>query len=158
MSWFDEAVARRQRAQRTDASRNRKGKHEPEPDPVDQVRMQQQEVEALNPLMERLLSEYGERVFGKGLLQKRYIVRLERPGKSKSLGKSWNWHWHLDSLVKDMSSVEVHPTFDADGMIQSFLLISGHKRVKTTSADEAILKEALVSLYLDGTLPQSLNG
>ena len=108
--------------------------------------MQQQEVEALNPLMERLLSEYGEHVFGKSLLQKRYIVRLERPGKS--LEKSWNWHWHLDSLVKDRNGVEVHPTFDANGIIQGFLLISGRKRVQTTSADEAALKEALVSLYL----------
>jgi hypothetical protein len=142
MSWFDEAVARRQRAQR--AGESRKGKYEP--DPVDQARLQQQEVEALNPLMERLLSEYGEHVFGKSFLQKRYLVRLERPGKS--LEKSWNWHWHLDSLVKGMSSVEVHPNFDAEGMIHGFLLISGHKRVETTSADEVALKEALVSLYL----------
>jgi len=108
--------------------------------------MQQQEVEALNPLLERLLSEYGEHVFGKSLLQKRYIVRLERPGKS--LEKSWSWHWHLDSLVKDRNGVEVHPNFDANGIIQGFLLISGRKRVQTTSADEAALKEALVSLYL----------
>jgi len=142
LSWFDEAVARRQRAQR--AGESRKGKHES--DPVDQARMQQQEVEALNPLMERLLSEYGEHVFGKSFLQKRYLVRLERPGKS--LEKSWHWHWHLDSLVKGMSSVEVHPNFDAGGMIQGFLLVSGHKRVEATSADETALKEALVSLYL----------
>ena len=142
MSWFDEAVARRQRAQR--AGEPRKGKRER--DPLDHAHMQQQEVEALNPLLERLLSEYGEHVFGKSLLQKRYIVRLERPGKS--LEKSWSWHWHLDSLVKDRNGVEVHPTFDANGIIQGFLLISGRKRVQTTSADEAALKEALVSLYL----------
>ncbi len=119
-----------------------KRKHEP--DLQDQVRMQQQEVEALNPLMERLMSEYGEHVFGKSFLQKRYLVRLERPGKS--LEKSWNWH--LDSLVKGMSSIEIHPNFDDGGMIQGFLLISGHKRVEATSADETAIKEALVSLYL----------
>jgi hypothetical protein len=33
-------------------------------------------------------------------------------------------------------------------MIHGFLLISGHKRVEATSADEAAIKEALVSLYL----------
>ncbi len=104
------------------------------------------EVEALHPLMERLLSEYGERVFGKNFLQKRYLIRLERPGKNHA--KSWQWHWHLDSLVKDVSSIEVHPTFDATGMIQGFLLISGQKRVETTSTEEATLKEALVALYL----------
>jgi hypothetical protein len=54
----------------------------------------------------------------------------------------------LDSLVKDRNGVEVHPNFDANGIIQGFLLISGRKRVETTSADEAALKEALVSLYL----------
>src|SRR2546430_12566802 len=112
MSWFDEAVARRQRAQR--AGESRKGQHEP--DPVNQAHVQQQEVGALNPLMERLLSEYGERVFGRSFLEKRYLVRLVRPGKS--LEKSWHWHWQLDSLVKGMSSVEVHPNFDAGGMIQ----------------------------------------
>ncbi|HZU03785.1 MAG TPA: hypothetical protein VFA10_29240 [Ktedonobacteraceae bacterium] len=142
MSWFDEAVARQQRAQRM--SESRKAAHEP--DPIDRTRRQQQEVEALNPLMGRLLSEYGERVFGKSLLQKRYLVRLERPGKSRE--KSWNWHWHLDSLTKHMSSVEVYPNFDTAGMIQGFLFISGHKRVEITTADEATLKEALVALYL----------
>jgi hypothetical protein len=140
MSWFDEAVARRQQAQR--AGEPGKGKR----DPIDLAQKQQQEVEALNPLLERLLSEYGERVFGKNLLQKRYIVRLERPGKS--LEKSWNWHWHLDSLVKGSEGVEVYPTFDVRGIIRGFLLRSGRKRVETTSADEAALKEALISLYL----------
>lgn len=140
MSWFDEAVARRQQAQR--AGKSGKGKR----DSIDHAQTQQQEVEALNPLLERLLNEYGERVFGKSLLQKRYIVRLEHPGKS--LEKSWNWHWHLDSLVKGSNGVEVYPTFDDNGIIQGFLLRSGRKRVETTSADEVALKEALVSLYL----------
>jgi hypothetical protein len=140
MSWFDEAVARQQQALR--AGEPGKGKR----DPTDHAQMQQQEVEALNPLLERLLSEYGERVFGKSLLQKRYIVRLERPGKS--LEKSWSWHWHLDSLVKGSNGVEVYPTFDDNGIIRGFLLRSGRKRVEITSADEVALKDALVSLYL----------
>lgn len=117
-----------------------------ERDQQDCARIQLQEVEALNPLMESLLSEYGEHVFGKSLLQKRYIVRLERPGKSRE--KSWNWHWHLDSLVKDRSGVEVHPTFDAHSLIQGFIMVSGHRRVEITVTDEAALKDALVSLYL----------
>ena len=142
MSWFDEAVARQQRVQRM--SESSKTAHEPEA--LDYTRMQQQEVEALNPLMERLLSEYGERVFGKSLLQKRYLVRLERPGKSHE--KSWNWHWHLYSLTRHMSSVEVYPNFDTAGMIQGFLFMSGHKRVEISATDEATLKEALVVLYL----------
>jgi hypothetical protein len=142
MSWFDEAVARQQRAQR--ASRLGKGKRER--DPLDHAHVEQQEVETLNPLLERLLSEYGEHVFGRSLFQKRYIVRLERPGKNRE--KSWTWHWHLDSLVKGSNGVEVHPIFDRNGIIQGFLLISGRKRVEATSADEATLKEALVSLYL----------
>lgn len=142
MSWFDEAVARRQRAQRAGMSAKEKHKL----DPVSRAQMQQQEVEALHPLVERLLSEYGEHVFGKNFLQTRYLVRLERPGKN--FEKSWHWHWHLDSLVKDKNSLEVHPTFDSTGIIQGFLLISGRKRVEATSADEDTLKEALVSLYV----------
>lgn len=142
MNWFDEAIASRQRAKRVGES----GKEKQKLDPVGRAQMQQQEVEALHPLLERLLTEFGEYVFGKNLLQKRYLVRLERPGKN--LEKSWNWHWHLDSLVKDKNSLEVHPTFDTTGVIQGFLLISGRKRVEATSADEAALKEALVSLYV----------
>ena len=142
MSWFDEAVARKQREQRVNTSRQRKQ----EPAPANLAQAQQREVEAFTPLLERLLSEYGERVYGKSLLQKRFLIRLERPGKNRD--KAWTWHWHLYSLVKDMQSVEVHPHFDATGMIQSFSLISGNKRIETTSADESSLKEALVSLYL----------
>lgn len=142
MSWFDEAVARKQREQRTEESRQ--GRREPESGNV--TLRQQQEVEALNPLLERLLSEYGERVFGRSFLQKRFIVRLERPGKS--LEKSWNWHWHLDSLVKDLSSVEVNPVFASDGMIRGLLFTSAQKRMEAAGADEDAIKEVLVALYL----------
>ncbi len=142
MSWFDEAVARRQRAQHADKS----GKERHASNPADLALRQQQEVEALNALMERLLSEYGDHVFGRSFLQKRFMVRLERPGKSNE--KSWNWHWHLHSLVKGLGSVEVHPNFAADGMIQGFLLMSDYKRVEVVSVDEAAIKEGLVTLYL----------
>lgn len=142
MSWFDEAVARKQREQRVTETSQKKQ----EPVPTNVTEVQQREVEAFNPLLERLLSEYGERVYGKSMFQKRFLVRLERPGKSHD--KAWSWHWHLDSLVKNMQSVEVHPHFDAAGMIQGFLLISGSKHIETTSADEPSLKEALVSLYV----------
>ena len=142
MSWFDEAVARKQREQRVTESSQKKQ----ESVPANPAQAQQREVEMFNPLLERLLSEYGERVYGKNLFQKRFLVRLERPGKNRD--KAWTWHWHLDSLVKNMQSVEVHPHFDATGMIQRFLLISGNKHIETTSADESSLKEALVSLYM----------
>ena len=142
MNWFDEAVARKQREQRVTKTSQKKQV----PTPANMIQAQQQEVEAFNPLLERLLSEYGERVYGKSLLQKRFLVHLERPGKSRD--KAWTWHWHLNSLVKNINSVEVHPNFDATGMIQNFILVSGDKHIETTSADEPSIKEALVSLYL----------
>lgn len=142
MNWFDEAVAKKQRAQRV----NESGKQRQEPVHANPTQTQQQEVEAFNPLLERLLSEYGERVYGKNMFQKRFLVRLERPSKSRN--KAWTWHWHLNSLVKNIHSVEVHPHFDATGTIQSFLFISGEKQIETTSVDEPAIKEALVSLYL----------
>ncbi len=142
MSWFDEAVARRQRVQHADEL----DKSRSVSNSAEFTQHQQQEVALLNSLLTRLLSEYGEHVFGKSLLQKRFLVRLERPGKN--LEKSWTWHWHLDSLVKGMNSVEVHPNFASDGTIQGFLLLSGCKRVEVADADEAALKDALVSLYL----------
>ena len=141
MSWFDEAVARKQREQRVT------GQKKQEPVPTNVTEVQQREVEAFNPLLERLLSEYGERVYGKSMFQKRFLVRLERPGKNRD--KAWTWHWHLYSLVKNIQSVEVHPHFDASGMIQHFSFISDNKRIETTSAEESSLKEALVSLYME---------
>ena len=141
MSWFDEAVARKQREQRVT------GQKKQESVPTNLAQVQQREVETFNPLLERLLSEYGERVYGKSMFQKRFLVRLERPGKNRD--KAWTWHWHLYSLVKNMPSVEVHPHFDATGMIQSFSLVSGDKHIETTSAEESSLKEALVSLYME---------
>jgi hypothetical protein len=142
MSWFDEAVARRQRTQHADEL----DKSRFVANSAEFTQRQQQEVALLTPLLTRLLSEYGEHVFGKSLLQKRFLVRLERPGKN--LEKSWTWHWHLDSLVKGMNSVEVHPNFAFDGTIQGFLLLSAGKRVEVADADEAALKDALVSLYM----------
>ncbi len=141
MSWFDEAVARRQREQRAAASaQNQK------PPATSLVEREQQEVEMLNPLLQRLLTEYGEHVFGKSLLQKRFLVRLERPGKSGA--KAWNWHWHLNSLSRDMTGIEVHPRFDAEGTIQSLELQSKDRQVEITNMSEEAIQEGLVSLYL----------
>ncbi|GAC1430228.1 MAG: hypothetical protein NVS4B1_27020 [Ktedonobacteraceae bacterium] len=140
MSWFDEAVARRQREQRV-AAQNQTMVRSATP-----ALRQQQEVEALNPLLQRLLAEYGEHVFGKSLLQKRFLVRLERPGKSGE--KTWNWHWHLNSLTRDMHGIEVHPCFDAEGTIQGLELQSKARCVEIPSIDEAAIQEGLVSLYL----------
>jgi len=142
MSWFDEAVARRQREQHAAASaQNKDTIHSADP-----VVRQQQEVEMLNPLLQRLLTEYGEHVFGKSLLQKRFLVRLERPGKSGK--KAWNWHWHLNSLTPAMNGIEVHPHFDARGTIQSLELQSKDRRVEITDLSEEAIQEGLVSLYL----------
>jgi hypothetical protein len=142
MSWFDEAVARRRRMQR--AANPAKARQEA--NPVDWSVRQRQEVEALHPLMERLLSEYGDHVYGRSFTQKRYVVRLEHPGKSRQ--KSWNWHWHLDSLVRNLSGVEVHPCFANNNTLHKLVLMSGHKRIEVNSLEEDAIKEALVSLYL----------
>ena len=142
MSWFDEAVARRQRAERAAASRQAKKNA----GPVEPLVRQQQEVEAFDPLVQRLLGEYGDRVYGRSFTQKRFLLRLERPGKSGE--KSWNWHWHLYSLVKHLASVELHPLFTDEGLIRGFELTSGQKRVELASADEDALKEGLVALYM----------
>ncbi|QBD78522.1 hypothetical protein EPA93_22010 [Ktedonosporobacter rubrisoli] len=150
MSWFDEAVARRQRALRAaeaEKTRSQAGSSDPH-------KRQQQEVEAFDPLLQRLLTEYGEHIFGRSFLQKRFIVRLERPASVHVLGdprgrpKSWNWHWHLDSLVRHMPGVEMHPRFAADGTIHGFILLCGKKRVEISTTDEEAIKEGLVSLYL----------
>lgn len=142
MSWFDEAVARHQREQRaaTSAQQKKQGKT------VEPLMRQKEEVEALDSLIQRLLSEYGEHLYGKGLVQKRFLVRLERPAKSAK--RSWNWHWHLYSLVKGKASIELHPIFDEEGVIQSFTASSGEKRVEIASADEQAIKDGLVALYL----------
>lgn len=142
MSWFDEAVARRRRAERAAESAQAKGGKSP----AEPLMRQQQEVEAFDPLIQRLLNEYGERVYGKSFFQKRFLVRLLHPGKAGK--KSWNWYWHLYSFVKDMASVELHPTFNAEGVIQSFTLQSGQKRVEIPTADEDDIKEGLVTLYM----------
>jgi hypothetical protein len=141
MSWFDEAVARRQREQRAAASARNQDERSANP----AVR-QQQEVEALHPLLLRLLTEYGEHVYGQSLFQKRFLVRLERPGNSGK--KAWNWHWHLNSLVPTMKGIEVHPRFDAEGSIQGFELQSRERCVEVTGIDETAIQEGLVSLYL----------
>lgn len=142
MSWFDEAVARRQREQRAAASAQPKKKS----DALEPLQRQRQEVEALDPLLQRLLSEYGEHVYGKNLFQKRFLIRLEPPGKNSE--RAWNWHWHLYSLVRDKASVEVAPNFNEAGFIEGFVLTSGRKRTEVASVDEVALKDGLVSLYL----------
>ena len=139
MSWFDEAVARCQRAAASAHNQERRLSTDP------MVR-QQQEVELLNPLLQRLLTEYGEHVFGKSFLQKRFLVHLERPGKSGD--KTWNWHWHLNSLARDMNGIEVHPHFDAVGIIQSIELQGKGRHVEITDISEEAIQEGLVSLYL----------
>ena len=142
MSWFDEAVARRQRAQRAAAS----AKASAESGSFDPLVRQKQEVEAFDPLIQRLLYEYGEHVFGKSFVQKRFMIRLERPGKNNE--KSWDWHWYLYSLVKNMDSLKMYPTFNAEGIMQGFVLMSGRKSLAIESTEESAIKEGLVSLYL----------
>ena len=140
MSWFDEAVAQRHLAQRDAASIKIKSE-------ANATSLQQgREVEAFAPLIERLLSEYGEATCGKPMLRKNFLVQLERPGKA--VGKFWNWHWHLYNLAKPRESVEVHPDFTPDGMIQGFTFTREKKHIKILGTDKSALKEALVSIYL----------
>jgi hypothetical protein len=138
-------VAKRQREQHATAPH----KTEADTQSLDLQQRQQREVEAFDPLIQRLLAEYGEHVFGKSLLQKRFLVRLERPGgRPGARGKTWNWHWHLYSLARGMQGVEMHPLFAADGMIEGFLLACGAKRIEAIPASEETIKEGLVSLFL----------
>jgi hypothetical protein len=142
MSWFDEAVARRQREQRIASS------SQPEHASLKEVvqERQREEVLAFDALMQRLLGEYAGHVYGKSLFQKRFLIRLERPGTNNR--RTWDWHWHLYSLVRGQNSVEVQPQFSETGTIQGFMLISGHKHVVVSSANEAALKDGLVALYM----------
>jgi hypothetical protein len=77
------------------------------------------------------------------MLQKRFIIRLEAPGKSAE--KSWNWHWHLYSLVKQSASIELHPHFSADGTIEGFTILKGSKCIEVTGCAEEDLKEGLIN-------------
>jgi hypothetical protein len=142
MSWLDEAVSQRRLAQRNAEST----KAMTDSDASTLPQRQQQSVEALDPLVQRLLSEYGEFAFPKNFFLKRFLVRLERPGHNAE--KSWSWHWHLYSLVKHVESIEVHPRFAADGAIKGLTLLKGQKRVEVDGSDETDLKEGLVSMYL----------
>jgi hypothetical protein len=142
MSWLDEAVARRHLVQRNAES----SKATPGDDASTLPQRQQQSVEAFDPLIQRLLAEYGEFAFPKSFFQKRFLVRLEHPGQSAE--KSWNWHWHLYSLIKHVQSIEVHPRFATDGTIKGFTLLKGQKCVEVDSCDETALKDGLVSTYL----------
>jgi hypothetical protein len=144
MSWLDEAVSRRRLAQRNAEST----KAIPEEDASTLPQRQQQSVEAFDPLIQRLLTEYGEFAFPKNFFQKRFLIRLERPGHNAE--KSWHWHWHLYSLTKHTQSIEVHPRFAPDGMIIGFTLLKGHQRIEVEGNDETPLKEGLVSLYMQG--------
>jgi hypothetical protein len=142
MSWFDEAVAQRRLAQRDAASTKIKSA-------ADATTLQQKqwrEVETFAPLIQRLLSEYGEATSGKTMLRKNFLVQLERPGRGA--GKFWNWHWHLYNLARPRESVEVHPNFAPDGIIQGFTFIRGKRHIQILGTDESILKEGLVSIYL----------
>ena len=142
MSWFDEAVARHQRERRAAEVAQQKQQG----GVTEVLARQKEEVETLDPLIQRLLSEYGEHLYGKGMLQKRFLVRLERPGNNAE--RSWNWHWHLYSLVKGKASIELSPTFNELGVIQGFIAISDQKRVEIAAADEQAIKDGLVALYL----------
>lgn len=142
MSWFDEAVARHQRERRATESAQQKKQG----DEAAVLMRQKEEVEALDPLLQRLLAEYGEHLYGKGLVQKRFLVRRERPGKGAE--RSWNWHWHLYSLVKGKASIELHPIFNKEGVVQGFTATNGEKSVEIPAADETAIKDGLVALYL----------
>lgn len=139
MSWLDEAVSRRMLARRDAES----AKSDAQPDAATMLLRQQQHVAAFDPLIQRLLREYGEFAFARSMLQKRFIIRLETPGKSAE--KSWNWHWHLYSLVKQGASIELHPHFSTDGAIEGFTILKGSKRIEVTGCAEEDLKEGLIN-------------
>jgi hypothetical protein len=142
MSWLDEAVARRRLAQRNAES----AQAAPEGDASTVPQQQQQNVEAFDPLIQRLLTEYAEFAFRKSFFQKRFLVQLEHPGHNAE--KAWSWHWHLYSLKNAAESIEIHPCFASDGTIVGFTLCKGHRRIEVNGSDETALKEGLTSIYL----------
>ena len=143
MSWFDEAVARRQHEQRITSS--------PQPEQAsykEEIQeRRQEEVRAFDALIQRLLAEYAEHTYGKSLFQKRFIIRLEHPGTNNQ--RTWDWHWHLYSLVRGQGNVEVQPQFCASGTLQGFTLVSGHKHVVVSCANEAAIKDGLIALFMN---------
>jgi hypothetical protein len=139
MSWLDEAVSRRMLARRDAEST----KNNIQPDTATLLLHQQQQVAAFDPLIQRLLHEYGEFAFAKSLLQKRFIIRLEPPGKNTE--KSWNWHWHLYSLAKHNASIELQPRFSATGTIEGFTILKGSQRIEVAGHSEEALKEGLLN-------------
>ena len=139
MSWLDEAVSRRVLARRDAEST----KSNTQPDAATLLLRQQQYVTAFDPLIQRLLHEYGDFAFARSLLQKRFIIRLELPGKG--VEKSWSWHWHLYSLVKQSASIELHPQFSTDGAIAGFIILKGSKRIEVAGCTEEDLKESLIN-------------
>lgn len=152
MSWLDEALARQQAQAAPTASDQRQNGA----DAVDLASMAEQSVRALDPLIEQTLTDYGERAIGRGLGSRNFRVQLEAPRSPQATpplaasatapSGQWTWHWHLHSFVRGKPGLEIHPIFDAHGVIIA-LDVRGGAWHETTAPDENALKQALVHAY-----------
>ncbi len=143
MSWFDDVLARErlQAQSQTDASSNQA---------TDRTAFIARQVQELDPLIQQILAEFGDRVFGHTFRGKQYATRLEvpgqKPGATRGSVEAWGWHWHLYSFHKTLPGLELHPTFDDTGLLTTFTLLGGAWR-ETCEPTEAALKTSLVHAY-----------
>ena len=145
MSWLDEELARQ-------AAREVKQSNQPTctKSPGYQERAEQQ-VRALDALVQQLLADYGDRAIGRNFRGRQYGTLLESPRRRSDVWrkdtKDWDWHWHLHSYVKGVSGLEAHPVFAEDGSI-SMLTISGGGWREDCTPDEDGIKGALVHAFM----------
>lgn len=145
MSWLDEELARQ-------AAREVK---QPDPSaravPLGYQERAEQQVRALDALVQQLLADYGDRAIGRSFRGRQYGTLLEPPRRRPDSGrgdtKDWEWHWHLHSYVKDIAGLEVHPVFAEDGSITA-LTISGGAWQEECTPDEEGIKAALVHAFM----------
>lgn len=146
MSWLDEELARQ------NAARARQPEPEQDAAALDRDARAKSQVQALDPLVQLLLSEYGQRAMGKTFRGRQYGTLLESPGQ-RNLGhgeiERWDWHWHLHSYVRGVPGLEVHPQFDEQGVIIALDVRSSSAVWDEVAAPtEDALKAALVHAYL----------
>ncbi|HEX6542883.1 MAG TPA: hypothetical protein VF040_14090 [Ktedonobacterales bacterium] len=144
MSWLDEELARQ-------AARDAMKPAEPAQDtPLAYKERAEQQVRALDALVQQLLADYGERAMGRNFRGRQFGTLLEapgqRPGARRGETEYWSWHWHLHSYVRGVPGLEVHPEFDEEGTITA-VMVGGGSWQERCAPDEEGIKATLIHAF-----------
>jgi hypothetical protein len=143
MSWLDDALAR----EKLHAPKDERASSDP---PRDRDAAIAAQVRELDPLLQGILAEFGDRALGRTFRGKQYGTRLEPPGQKPGVARgtivTWGWHWHLYSYHKTRPGLELHPTFNEAGDLVAFTLSGGTWSEDCPPTEEG-LKAGLVHAY-----------